>query len=143
MIWSRSRPPPRGPLRISGDTRAATPSKNAQHARKSPILRSNSVSSIGSRSTPDGENEMPQKSVEPGPTRSRAAPGGPGDVDLAGPPRRDRDRAVSLAIRLERLERQLRGLRPAAPARPVDRERHRLVPLGATFHDGANGHRGG
>jgi len=35
MIRSRSRPPPRGPFRISGETRAATLSKNAQDARNS------------------------------------------------------------------------------------------------------------
>src|SRR3954454_16471831 len=66
-------PPPRGPLRISADTDAATSSKKAQHARNSVILRSSSASSIGSISRPDGENEMPQKSVEPVPTRSSAS----------------------------------------------------------------------
>jgi len=70
MIWSRSRPPPRGPLRISADTRAATASKNSQQACSSLSLWSSSVSSIGSCSSPDGENEMPQKSVEPAPTPS-------------------------------------------------------------------------
>jgi len=70
MILSRSRPPPRGPLRISADTRPATPSKNAQQARSKLILRSISVSPIGPCSEPDGEKEMPQKSVEPVPTRS-------------------------------------------------------------------------
>ena len=63
MAWrtirSRSRPPPRGPLRISGETRAATPSKNAQHACNSVILRSSSASLIGPCSVEDGEKEMP------------------------------------------------------------------------------------
>ena len=77
MIWSRSRPPPRGPLRISGETRAATLSKNAQQARKSAILRSSSSSAIGSCSVADGENEMPQKSVEPVPTLSSTTSSGP------------------------------------------------------------------
>src|SRR6266498_2277222 len=70
MIRSRSRPPPRGPLRISGETRAATPSKNAQQARNSVIPRSSSASPIGPCSVAEGEKEMPQKSVEPVPTLS-------------------------------------------------------------------------
>ena len=70
MIRSRSRPPPRGPLRISGETRAATPSKYAQAARNSVIARSNSASVIGPCSVEEAANEMPQKSVEPGPTLS-------------------------------------------------------------------------
>jgi len=57
-------------LRISGETRAATPSKNAQQARRSVIARSSSASSIGSCSVAEGEKEMPQKSVEPVPTLS-------------------------------------------------------------------------
>src|SRR5262245_29368170 len=65
-----------------------------------------------------------------------------GGVELVGPPSRDRDRPIPLAIRLERLQRRLRALRPAAPPRPVDRERHRLLPLAPTLHDSANGHRG-
>jgi len=55
-------------LRISGETRAATPSKNTQQARRSRILRSTSASTIGSCSVAEGEKEMPQKSVEPVPT---------------------------------------------------------------------------
>jgi hypothetical protein len=77
MIWLRSRPPPRGPLRISGETRAATPSKNAQQARKSVIPRSSSASPIGSCSVAEGEKEMPQKSVEPVPTLSSTISRGP------------------------------------------------------------------
>ena len=77
MISSRSRPPPRGPLRISGETRAATPSKKAQQARNSVMPRSSSASPIGSCSVAQGEKEMPQKSVEPVPTLSSTISSGP------------------------------------------------------------------
>ena len=77
MIRSRSRPPPRGPLRISGETRAATPSKNVQQARNSVIARSSSASVIGPCSVEDGAKEMPQKSVEPGPILSSTISRGP------------------------------------------------------------------
>ena len=71
------RPPPRGPLRISGETRAATPSKNVQQARNSVIARSRSASLIGPCSVDEGANEMPQKSVEPVPILSSTISRGP------------------------------------------------------------------
>src|SRR5205823_3604667 len=63
-----------------------------------------------------------------------------GGVELGRPTRRDSDRTVALAIRLERRERQVGCLRAAAPARPVDGERDRLLSLGTAFDDGADGH---
>jgi hypothetical protein len=68
MIVSRSRPPPRGPLRISGETRAATSSKYDQQDWRMTSLRSSSPASIGSCSKELGANEIPQKSVDPVPT---------------------------------------------------------------------------
>jgi hypothetical protein len=70
-------PPPRGPRRISGETRAATPSKNVQQARSSVSLRSSSASSMTSCSKELGEKEMPQKSVEPVPILSSTMSAGP------------------------------------------------------------------
>jgi hypothetical protein len=64
-------------LRISGVTRAATPSKNAQPARSSVIPRSSSASLIGPCSIDEGEKEMPQKSVDPVPIRSSTISRGP------------------------------------------------------------------
>jgi hypothetical protein len=64
-------------LRISGETRAATPSKSVQQARKSVMPRSRSVSLIGSCSVAEGEKEMPQKSVDPVPTLSSTISRGP------------------------------------------------------------------
>ncbi len=57
-------------MRISGETRAATASKNAQQACRMVMPRSSSASSIGPCSVEDGEKEMPQKSTEPVPTLS-------------------------------------------------------------------------
>ena len=74
MISLRSRPPPRGPLRISGETRAATPSKNAQAARRIVIRRSKSASLSRSCSVDEGEKEMPQKSTEPVPDSALSSP---------------------------------------------------------------------
>jgi len=64
-------------LRISGETRAATPSKNAQLARNSVIPRANSASLSGPCSAAEGEKEIPQKSVEPVPTLSSTISRGP------------------------------------------------------------------
>jgi hypothetical protein len=64
-------------LRISGETRAATPSKNAQQAHNSVMPRSSSAAPIGSCSVAEGENEMPQKSVDPVPTLSSTISKGP------------------------------------------------------------------
>src|SRR6516162_8626432 len=66
-ISSRARPPPRTPGRSSGETRVAVSSNSAQAARRSPTLRSKTIASNGSRSSGEGANEMPQKSVEPVP----------------------------------------------------------------------------
>ncbi len=59
--------PPRGPFRISADTRDRTSSKNAQHARISVSSRSSSSLDMACRSMPENTNEIPQKSVEPVP----------------------------------------------------------------------------
>ena len=64
-------------MRISADTRAATTSKNDQQDRKSLIFLSSSVLFVGSCSTLEGAKEMPQKSVEPGPTLSSITLKGP------------------------------------------------------------------
>jgi hypothetical protein len=64
-------------LRISGETRAATPSKNAQQACKNVIPCSSSASLIGPCSVAEGEKEMPQKSVDPVPTLSSTILRGP------------------------------------------------------------------
>ncbi|MCU1672752.1 MAG: hypothetical protein JWN77_865 [Frankiales bacterium] len=64
MIASRSRPPPRGPLRISGVTRAATASKCCQQAMSSRSERSSCSSGTGSVSRPQGLKEMPETSVD-------------------------------------------------------------------------------
>ena len=140
MIRSRSRPPPRGPLRISGETRAATPSKNAQQACSSVILRSSSASPIGPCSVDEGEKEMPQKSVEPVPTRSSTTSRGPAASNSRAIPASIGDRPVALPIGLERLEGELGGLRAAAPPRPVEAEGHRPLVLGPAFDDRADGH---
>src|SRR6266545_6038373 len=66
-MWSRSRPPPRGPRCISADTRARTSSKNAQHARISVSSRSNASPDMACWSMLENANEIPQKSVEPVP----------------------------------------------------------------------------
>ena len=81
MIWSRSRPPPRGPAHLRRDPcRDAV--ENAQQACNSVIPRSSSASPIGPCSVAEGEKEMPQKSVgepwfcapvvEPLPSRANA-----------------------------------------------------------------------
>ena len=67
MIRSRERPPPRTPGRSSAETRAAVSSNSAQAARSSRACRSKVGASNGSRSSGEGANEMPQKSVEPVP----------------------------------------------------------------------------
>ena len=66
-IPSRERPPPRTPGRSSEETREAVSSNSAHAARRSRALRLNLGASNGSRSSGEGANEMPQKSVEPTP----------------------------------------------------------------------------
>lgn len=142
MIVSRSRPPPRGPLRISGETRAATSSKYAQQAWSRVSLRSSSAASIGSGSRELAENEIPQKSGRSGADlifddieRPSVVEGSP----EVGP---DGDRPITLAVRRERLERVIGGFRPAAPARPIDRERHGFLRLRAPLEHHADRHDG-
>ena len=139
MIRSRSRPPPRGPLRISGETRAATPSKNAQHARNSVIARSSSASPIGpmlGRRWREGDApEVGRTGTDPVLDDLER----PGGVELARHPGEVRDRPIALPIGLERLQGELGGLRAPAPARPVEAkatDRLSLVPCSMTVRTG-------
>lgn len=82
------RPPPRGPLRISGETPAATASNTAQQACRMVMPRASSASSMGPCSVEDGEKEMPQKSTEPVPTLSSTTTRGPAAANSCAIPAR-------------------------------------------------------
>ena len=140
MIRVRSRPPPRGPLRISSETRAATPSKNAQACLQERDL----ALELGLVHRPmlgRGGRERDAPEVD----RTGADPvlhdlERPGGVELARHPGEVRDRPIALPIRLERLQGDLGALRAPIPARPVESEGHRLLVLGPVFDDRANRH---
>ena len=105
-------------------------------------LRYSSAASIGSCSSELGENEMPQKSVDPGADPIFDDIKRPSLVKRLPEARPDGDRPVALALHRQRLQRPLGGLRSAAPARPIDRERHELLRLWASFEHDADRHEG-
>ncbi|MEJ7696851.1 MAG: hypothetical protein WKF78_09615 [Candidatus Limnocylindrales bacterium] len=107
-------------MRISGETRAATPSKNAQQAcrMRDPALELGLAHRplLGRRWREGDAPEVGRAGPDPVLDDFER----PGGVELARHPGEVRDRPIALPIGLERLQGELGGLRAATPSWPVD-----------------------